>query len=105
MGSPHASLPVETSGTFHALKAVGSALKIFESINQRGVGLNSADLLKNLQFTQVKPDEFTRPKDERKKVTALLERNTEKPLQFLRDFIMANYKVKNQARGCWSSCG
>ena len=30
---------------------VGSALKIFETINERGVGLNSMDLLKNLLFT------------------------------------------------------
>jgi uncharacterized protein DUF262 len=43
---------------------VSSALKIFETINERGVGLNSMDLLKNLLFTQVKPEEFTRLKDE-----------------------------------------
>src|SRR5581483_8074801 len=29
---------------------VSSALKIFETINERGVGLNSMDLLKNLLF-------------------------------------------------------
>lgn len=77
---------------------VSSALKIFETINERGVGLNSMDLLKNLLFTQVKPEEFTRLKDEWKKVTAPLERNKEKPLRFLRYFIMANYKVKNERR-------
>ena len=33
---------------------VSSALKIFETINERGVGLNPMDLLKNLLFTQVK---------------------------------------------------
>jgi uncharacterized protein with ParB-like and HNH nuclease domain len=27
---------------------IGSALKIFETINERGVGLNAMDLLKNL---------------------------------------------------------
>ncbi|WP_228772815.1 DUF262 domain-containing protein [Cupriavidus necator] len=32
---------------------VSSALKIFETINERGVGLNPMDLLKNLLFTQV----------------------------------------------------
>ena len=37
---------------------VSSALKIFETINERGVGLNSMDLLKNLLFTQVSQDEF-----------------------------------------------
>jgi len=74
---------------------ISSALKIFETINERGVGLNPMDLLKNLLFTQVKPAEFTRLKDEWKKITAPLERNKEKPLRFLRYFIMANYKVKN----------
>jgi hypothetical protein len=77
---------------------VSSALKIFETINERGVGLNSMDLLKNLLFTQVGPEEFTRLKDEWKKITAPLERNKEKPLRFLRYFIMANYKVKNERR-------
>jgi hypothetical protein len=74
---------------------VSSALKIFETINERGIGLNSMDLLKNLLFTQVRPEEFTRLKDEWKKVTAPLEKAKEKPLRFLRYFIMANYKVKN----------
>lgn len=77
---------------------VSSALKIFETINERGVGLNSMDLLKNLLFTQVKPEEFTRLKDEWKKITGPLERNKEKPLRFLRYFIMANYRVKNERR-------
>ena len=75
---------------------ISSALKIFETINERGVGLNPMDLLKNLLFTQVKQTEFTRLKDEWKKITAPLERNKEKPLRFLRYFIMANYRVKNQ---------
>ena len=77
---------------------VSSALKIFETINERGVGLNPMDLLKNLLFTQVKQEEFTRLKDEWKKITAPLERNKEKPQRFLRYFIMANYKVKNPRR-------
>ncbi|MBZ0147438.1 MAG: DUF262 domain-containing HNH endonuclease family protein, partial [Pseudorhodoplanes sp.] len=74
---------------------VSSALKIFETINERGVGLDSMDLLKNLLFTQVQPEEFTKLKDEWKKITAPLEKAKEKPLRFLRYFVMANYKVKN----------
>jgi hypothetical protein len=77
---------------------VSSALKIFETINERGVGLNSMDLLKNLLFSQVNPEEFTRLKDEWKKVTAPLERAKEKPLRFLRYFVMANYKIRNDRR-------
>ena len=73
---------------------VSSALKIFETINERGIGLNPMDLLKNLLFTQVKAREFTRLKDEWKKITKPLEKAKEKPLRFLRYFLMANYKIE-----------
>lgn len=76
-----------------------SALKIFETINERGVGLNSMDLLKNLLFAKVKDDSFGKLKDEWMKVTAPLESNKEKPLRFLRYFVMANYTIKNHAKG------
>jgi hypothetical protein len=74
---------------------VSSALKIFETINERGLGLNSMDLLKNLLFTRVQTDEFTKLKDEWKKITKPLEKAKEKPLRFLRYFLMANYKIDN----------
>jgi hypothetical protein len=75
---------------------VSSALKIFETINERGVGLNPMDLLKNLLFTQVKQTQFTQLKDEWKKITKPLERDKEKSLRFLRYFLMANYVIKNE---------
>lgn len=75
---------------------VSSALKIFETINERGVGLNPMDLLKNLLFTQVKQTQFTQLKDEWKKITKPLEKGKEKPLRFLRYFLMANYVIKNE---------
>lgn len=74
---------------------VSNALKIFETINERGVGLNPMDLLKNLLFTQVKQIQFTQLKDEWKKITGPLEDKEEKPLRFLRYFLMANYVIKN----------
>lgn len=74
---------------------VSSALKIFETINERGVGLNSMDLLKNLLFTQVSQDDFSLLKDKWKEITDLLEKNKQKPLRFLRYFLMANYKHGN----------
>lgn len=74
---------------------VSQALKIFETINERGVGLNPMDLLKNLLFTQVKHAEFTKLKNEWKKITSPLEKRKEKPLRFLRYFIMANYKFES----------
>lgn len=72
---------------------VSNALKIFETINERGVGLNPMDLLKNLLFTQVKQAEFTKLKNDWKKITGPLEKANEKPLRFLRYFLMANYKI------------
>jgi hypothetical protein len=78
---------------------VSSALKIFETINERGVGLNPMDLLKNLLFTQVKPTEFSALKNEWKNVTAPLEKRKEKPLRFLRYYIMANYKFEMERSG------
>ncbi|MCC7508369.1 MAG: DUF262 domain-containing protein [Planctomycetes bacterium] len=75
---------------------VSSALKIFETINERGVGLNPMDLLKNLLFKQVKQGQFTRLKDEWKNITKPLETEKEKPLRFLRYFLMANYVIKNE---------
>ena len=74
---------------------VSSALKIFETINERGLGLDSMDLLKNLLFTNVRLDQFTQLKDEWKKITKPLEMAREKPLRFLRYFLMANYVIRN----------
>jgi uncharacterized protein with ParB-like and HNH nuclease domain len=42
---------------------IGSALKIFETINERGVGLNAMDLLKNLLFSNAEESDFTQIKD------------------------------------------
>jgi hypothetical protein len=75
---------------------VSSALKIFETINERGVGLNPMDLLKNLLFTQVAQTDFAKLKNEWKKITAPLEKAKEKPLRFLRYFLMANYRITNK---------
>jgi hypothetical protein len=40
------------------MKAEDQALEIFEKINNRGLALNSADLLKNLLFQEVSSDDF-----------------------------------------------
>jgi Protein of unknown function DUF262/Protein of unknown function (DUF1524) len=75
---------------------VSNALKIFETINERGVGLNPMDLLKNLLFTKVDKTQFDKLKNEWKKITKPLEKAKEKPLRFLRYFLMANYPIKNE---------
>lgn len=75
---------------------ISSALKIFETINERGVGLNPMDLLKNLLFTKVGAKEFQKLKTAWEKITTPLEMEKKKPLRFLRYFLMANYPVRNE---------
>lgn len=72
---------------------LSSALKIFETINQRGANLNAMDLIKNLLFSKASPDEFTKIKDKWKSLSTHLQaaREDDKPLRFLRYFLMARY--------------
>lgn len=78
---------------------ITDALKIFETINQRGVGLNPMDLLKNMIFRQVDRAKFKELNMKWKEITAALESIDEKPLRFLRYFIMSNYDVKDVKDG------
>ncbi|MBC7751382.1 MAG: DUF262 domain-containing protein [Candidatus Saccharibacteria bacterium] len=72
---------------------ISSALKIFETINQRGAGLNAMDLVKNLLFSQANQNQFNTIKETWKKINAALQRcgEEENPLRFLRYFMMARY--------------
>ncbi len=72
---------------------IGDALKIFETINQRGVGLNPIDLLKNLIFRQVNISQFKELNIKWKEIVDGLDKAGEKPLRFIRYFIMANYDI------------
>lgn len=78
---------------------ITDALKIFETINQRGVGLNPMDLLKNMIFRQVSRERFKELNLRWKEITSALESIGEKPLRFLRYFIMSNYDVKTAQDG------
>ena len=75
---------------------INDALKIFETVNDRGVGLNPMDLLKNLIFRQVPRAKFDLLKDKWRILIKTLEENNEKPLRFLRYFIMSNYPQADQ---------
>lgn len=70
---------------------INDALKIFETINDRGTGLNPMDLLKNLIFRQVSREQFGEIKSRWQELVTILEDANEKPLRFLRYFIMSNY--------------
>lgn len=72
---------------------LGSALKIFETINERGVGLNAMDLLKNLLFSHAAQNDFDVIKQTWKEMLKSIDECGEgdKPLRFLRYFLMARY--------------
>ena len=74
-------------------KDVAKALKIFETINDRGVSLDSMDLLKNLLFMKASRDEFETLKERWKKLQDAIFSMGEKPLRFLRYFIFSHYDV------------
>lgn len=73
---------------------VAKALKIFETINDRGVGLDSMDLLKNLLFMKASRDQFSKLKDKWKDLQDVIFDMREKPLRFLRYFIFSRYDVE-----------
>ena len=81
---------------------LSSALKLFETINDRGVGLNSMDLLKNLLFMRTSKDDYAKLKDRWKILIDTLDnRCGEKPLRFLRYYILSSHDLpanKQQVR-------
>jgi hypothetical protein len=72
---------------------VAKALKIFETINDRGVGLDSMDLLKNLLFMKADRSKFDKLKTIWKSLQDTIHAAGEKPLRFLRYFIFSRYDV------------
>ena len=74
-------------------KNLSNALKIFETINQRGAGLNAMDLIKNLLFISAKESDFKKIKEIWKKINEELKKcsEEEKPMRFLRYYLMARY--------------
>jgi hypothetical protein len=71
---------------------IADALRIFETINDRGVSLNSLDLLKNLLFREAKQDEFGQlTKIWQEMIRTIEEGKGEKPLRFLRYFVLSRY--------------
>jgi hypothetical protein len=77
---------------------IAKALKIFETINDRGVGLDAMDLLKNLLFMNAKESEFGKLKELWKSLTDEIYRSGEKPLRFLRYYLLATFDVDSKLR-------
>ncbi len=80
---------------------IGNALKIFETINERGISLDQVDLLKNLLFIQIERKQFTKLAKEwdKFKKSVVGQKVSEKPLRFLRYFIMASYDIAKDQKG------
>lgn len=72
---------------------IANALKVFETINDRGMGLNAMDLLKNLLFMKTDNRYYPKLKERWKKLIDTLDRCQEKPLRFLRYYIMAHHQI------------
>lgn len=72
---------------------ITNALKVFETINDRGVGLNAMDLLKNLLFMKTSSKDYPKLKDSWKILIDILDDCGEKPLRFLRYYIMSHYEI------------
>jgi hypothetical protein len=73
--------------------SIANALKVFETINDRGVGLTPMDLLKNLLFMRTSSKDYPRLKDRWKKLVDTLDKCGEKALRFLRYYIMAHFEI------------
>ena len=71
--------------------SLARALKIFETINDRGVGLDAMDLLKNLLFMKAAKPDFDALKVGWKTLIDALHGAGEKPLRFLRYFILSTF--------------
>jgi hypothetical protein len=77
---------------------IAKALKIFETINDRGVGLDAMDLLKNLLFMNAKGPEFAELKSVWKSLTDEIYAVGEKPLRFLRYYLLATFDLDSKIR-------
>ena len=75
---------------------ITNALKVFETINDRGVGLNAMDLLKNLLFMKTSSEDYPKLKDRWKTLIDVLDDCGEKPLRFLRYYIMSHHEIDYQ---------
>ena len=75
---------------------IANALKVFETINDRGVGLNAMDLLKNLLFMKTSSEDYPKLKDRWKILIDVLDDCGEKPLRFLRYYIMSHYEIDHR---------
>lgn len=73
-------------------ETVADALRVFATINNRGVGLNDIDLLKNLMFMETAKKDYESLKHKWKKMVDILFEAKENHLRFIRYFILSRYE-------------
>ncbi len=77
---------------------LADALKVFETINDTGLGLNAMDLLKNRMFIEANETQYETLRERWKELVETLEEANEKPLRFLRYFVMSRYETRGVIR-------
>ncbi len=73
---------------------IGSALMLFETINERGKGLDSFDLVKNSIFMGSSESDYRKITEEWKNLSDTIYGMRERPLRFMRYFIMSEYDLQ-----------
>ncbi len=73
---------------------LSDALRVFETINDRGVGLDAMDLLKNLLFIQASPAQYDSLRDKWETLARRLY-SCEKPLRFLRYYLISDHAAQD----------
>jgi len=71
--------------------SVADALRVFATINGRGVNLGAIDLLKNLIFMNTNKKDYDRLKKKWQEMVDILFKTKESHMRFLRYFILARY--------------
>ena len=74
---------------------IDNALVIFETINERGIGLDSFDLLKNLLYMQLQEEQYEDLTKIWTVIRETIEEKNEKPMRFLRYFVLSRYDIEN----------
>lgn len=73
-------------------KSMSQALTVFSTINNRGVGLDGMDLLKNLMFIQIANKDFNKLKEKWKVMLDIIFKSKEKPLRFSLSLLKSDRK-------------
>ena len=72
-------------------ESIDRALGVFETLNERGCGLDAMDLLRNLLFRTARSDQFEKLKQRWESLMDALYAADERPMGFIKCFLLASY--------------